>query len=52
MTVDIVPAKFHLCRSVADQRHPALAAMGVTGELEIKRFDCPKIVEEIGFVHE
>lgn len=51
MAVDVVSTEPHLGRGVTDQGQAALTSVGVAGELEIKRFGRPKIVEEIGLMH-
>ena len=52
MAIDVVSAELHLGRGITDQGHAALTSVGVAGELEIKWFGRPEIVEEIRLMHQ
>lgn len=52
MAVDVVTAEFHFSRGVADEGYPALATMGVAGELEAEGVVFAEMIKGIRLVHE
>lgn len=52
MAVDEVAPEFHLRGRVTDDGNPALASVGVPGELEVEGVGLVKIVEWVGLMNE